>query len=224
MTATCIDPSEIREGDLAAYADGEADERVRRHVRRCAHCAALVARYAHTDHTLRAGLYRAACPPAETLARWQLHILSPEEELRVAAHVRACPHCQRECMELEAAGDSAMSLLLDHLKDVTSWLVASRTAAPQPVRGGVPPQQRYRTAELDIFVGTIVVQTQRQLRGRIRPPIPGATVWLMPPDAPPRNCQTDITGYFIFPDVPPGKYSLGFAWQGRAVFLRDVDV
>ena len=224
MTTQCINPSEIREGDLLAYTEGEADPQVADHIRRCAHCAALATRYAQTDRALRWGLYRATCPSADELGRWQLHILPPDEELRVAAHVRSCPRCQRECMELEAADDRTMSVLLDLLKAATRWLIPTRVAAPQSVRGGLPPQQRYQTEGLDVFVGPMLVGDQRQLRGRLRPPTPGVTIWLVRDDQPPRSQTTDDAGYFVFPNVAPGHYDLGFGWQGQAVILRAVEV
>lgn len=224
MTTNCIDPNEIRDGDLMAYAEGEASARVKDHVSRCEHCAALAARYGRIDRALQAGLHRANCPSAGELARWQLLILRQDEELRVAAHVRTCPRCQREAMELEAAGDTKMSILLDRLKDATRWLVARRAVAPQTVRGGLPPQQRYQVERLDVFVGPMVVGDQRQLRGRLRPAAPDVTVWLISQDLVPRSCPTDEAGAFVFPDVAPGRYDLGLLWQRQAVLLRDVAV
>jgi hypothetical protein len=35
---------------------------------------------------------------------------------------------------------------------------------------------------------------------------------------------TDAQGHFVFTDIPPGQYHLGFAWQGEAVLVRDVEV
>ena len=39
MNETCIDPSAISEGDLMRYIDGEAEETIVDHVRRCPACA-----------------------------------------------------------------------------------------------------------------------------------------------------------------------------------------
>jgi anti-sigma factor RsiW len=39
MERTCIDPTAIREGDLVAYVDGEAEEAVVRHFHQCPACA-----------------------------------------------------------------------------------------------------------------------------------------------------------------------------------------
>jgi anti-sigma factor RsiW len=96
----CIQPGAVTEDDLVAYAYGEADPAVARHVRTCPACAAAAAEYERLQHHLGGLLYRVECPPAETLAEFQLRLLPAIEQARVAAHVRACPRCAAEVATL----------------------------------------------------------------------------------------------------------------------------
>ena len=96
----CIEPELIKEGDLIAYVEGVADERVRDHVIRCTACADKVARLRQTSQALIGLMYRSSCPPPEVLGKYQLDLLSAGERLRIAAHVRSCSHCTRELDEL----------------------------------------------------------------------------------------------------------------------------
>ncbi len=230
----CINPAEIQDGDLADYAAGQASAAVQAHVRRCAHCAAQAAAYADLDRWLGAGLYRASCPAPDALAQWQFHLLPPAEELAVAAHVRACPHCTRELHELQAVDDGLLATLLDRLPGVSRWREAALIAAvPRPagLRGALPPQRRYQAEGLEIFVGPQQTSDGRRLlRGHLVPtaepgaPTAGVTVWLAQAGQVVGRQTTDDQGYFVFQPIAPGCYDLGLGWQDQAVLIRDVEV
>lgn len=229
----CINPTEIQEGDLLAYAEAQADAEGQDHVRRCAHCAERAVVYSHLDQWLQAGLYRAVCPSPDVLARWQLCLLPADEELPVAAHVRICPHCTRELKELAAADDDLLSVLLERLRGVGRWVEATLvTAAPQPVglRGVPAPQRRYRAGALEVFVGSQMGRGSRRLMGRLWPSadrraqVAGVEVWLVQGGQILSSCSTDDRGHFVFPTVAPGRYDLGLGWQGGAVLIRGVEV
>jgi len=230
----CINPTEIQEGDLLDYATGQASAAVQAHVRRCAHCAAQAAALGDLDHWLLAGLYRASCPAPDALARWQFHLLPAAEELAVAAHVRACPHCTRELHELQAVDDGLLATLLERLPGVSRWREATLIAAvPRPagLRGVLPPQRRYQADGLEIFVGPQQTSDGRRLlRGHLvatRPPdqrVAGVEVWLAQAGQVLDRQITDEQGYFVFQPIAPGRYDLGFGWQGQAVLVRDVEV
>ena len=231
--AECINPTEIQEGDLLAYTEGEASSAVQDHVQRCVHCAERAAAYGRLDRWLLAGLYRVSCPAPDILAQWQLHLLPAGEELRVAAHVRACPPCTHELEDLAAVDDDLLSLLLDRLRGVSHWLEATLvTAAPRPVglRGVPTPQWRYRAGDLEVFVGSQMGSGGRRLIGRLRPPADqraravGVEVWLLQGGRALGSRSTDDLGHFVFPAVAPGQYDLGFGWQGQAVLVRGVEV
>jgi hypothetical protein len=225
---TCIDPSEIQEGDLLAYAEGQASAEVQAHVRRCTHCAGRAEAYARRECQLRAGLYRAACPPSTGLARWQLHLLPADEALVVAAHVRVCPHCTRELEELAAVDDAVLAMFLERLQGVRRWAEATAVAAvPRSagLRGAASPQRRYRAGDVDVFVASQAGARGRRLRGRLRAtPNADIEIWLAQGDNIVDHRRTDAQGRFVFSSLAPGRYALGFAWRGQAVLVRDVEV
>ncbi len=229
----CINPAEIREGDLLAFAEGQASIEVRDHIQRCPYCASQARQFGRLDQRLQAGLYRTACPPASALARWQLHLLPTSEELQVAAHVRLCLHCTRELKELAAVDDDLLSALLERLTGVTRWLDATlRTATPVPagMRGISAPQRRYKTPNLDIFVGSQVGSDGHRLMGRLRPPtgtqtaVEGIEILLVHQGQVLSSQTTDSRGHFYFSKLSPGQYDLGFGWQQQAVMIRDMEV
>lgn len=229
----CINPAEIQEGDLLAYAEGQASAEVQDHVRRCAYCAERTVLYERLDRRLQTGLYRVSCPSSDVLVRWQTHLLPPDEELGVAAHVRACSHCTRELRELAAVDDDLLYVLLERLQGVSRWLEATLVAAaPRPVelRGVAVPQRRYQADDLDIFVGSQMRPEGRRLMGRLRSSaeeetqVAGIKVWLVQEERVLQSSLTGDRGHFVFADIPPGQYNLGFAWQGEAVLVRDVEV
>jgi hypothetical protein len=229
----CINPTEIQEGDLLAYAEGQASAEVQDHVRRCTHCAERAALYERLDLRLRTGLYRTSCPPSDVLARWQIHLLPTDEELQVAAHVRACPHCIRELKELAAVDDDLPSILLERLQGVSRWLEATLVATPHrplELRGVAVPQRRYQAGDLDIFIGSQMRPEGRRLMGRLRffterkTQVTGVEVWLLREGRALESSLTGDRGHFVFTDIPPGQYDLGFAWQGEAILIRDVEV
>jgi anti-sigma factor RsiW len=237
----CINPAEVRDGDLLAYAAGRADAAVRSHVQRCPHCAEQAASYAQIDLWLGTELYRSGCPAPEALARWQLGLLRADEALQVAAHARACPHCTRELEELAAVNDDLLSSLLDVLRGIGRWVeaalvppaarLAARQDAPGVSRGpAFALPRRYRAGDLEILVGAQKTSGGWQLRGRLRPPagqrsqVGGIEVWLVQEGQPLAHCLSDERGHFRFQPVLPGQYGLGLAWQGQAVLIREVEV
>lgn len=229
----CIAPAEIQPGDLVAYLEGEADPGVQEHVRRCPHCAQRVAALADLDRQLLVSRYRVSCPSSEQLALWQADLLAAEEQLQVAAHVRDCPHCQRELADLAAVDDDLLDALLERLQGVVRWLEATLVStAPLPVglRGLALPQRRYQADDLTIFVGSRTAPRGRQLIGRLyphstpRPSVEQIEVWLVRQGEAVSRQHTDELGHFVFSDLAPGRYDLGVGWQGKAVLLRDVEV
>jgi hypothetical protein len=100
VTETCINPTEINEGDLMAYVDGTADQAVIEHVHRCPACARQAQELATLQATLTARLYRASCPTPDQLIAYQRGELRGNERLTVAQHLRQCPHCARELAAL----------------------------------------------------------------------------------------------------------------------------
>jgi hypothetical protein len=228
----CTEPALIKEGDLTAYVEGEADERVRAHVGRCPACADRVARLRQTSQALLTLMYRASCPAPEVLGQYQLDLLPPNERLRVAAHVRTCPHCTRELDELEQEEDSLTQMVLHAIRGavrvVEGALVAPRLR-PVGVRGEEAGQYTFRGAGLDVLVGF-----QPTVSGKRKGTLVGAVVqveavadgraWLFQEGERPRSSLVDGLGTFTFEGIAPGEYDLALEVEEEALLMREVSV
>jgi hypothetical protein len=109
----CIAPPPLRQADLLRYQDESATRpEVTRHLAECIYCRQQAERLAELQRSLRAGLYRRQCPPAQALGEFQLDLLPAEEETVIRRHVERCPHCRQELESL----DDFMTVTQDELK------------------------------------------------------------------------------------------------------------
>jgi hypothetical protein len=167
MMENCINPNEIQEGDLLAYAeDADAEpQRVREHVARCPACAAQVEALRETDCVLRAVFTHDLCPTPDALLSYVLDMLPPEDRYQIARHLVACPRCAADVQALQEAGeDAAASAPADAVPELNLWqqvarfaraLVEAVSVAPRPallpaLRGVPYPMQLFRASDLDI--------------------------------------------------------------------------
>lgn len=97
----CVSPPELKDWELLTYIDGEADQRVVAHVKRCAYCREKAHRLARLQDRLIAELYRLTCPSPEELGEYHLGILPRDQVAAVARHLAECPHCTREVAQLK---------------------------------------------------------------------------------------------------------------------------
>jgi hypothetical protein len=208
VTETCIDPTEINEGDLMAYVDGTADQAVVQHVRRCPACARQAQELARLQATLTARLYRASCPTPDQLIAHQRGELRGNEKLTVAQHLRQCPHCARELAALaHEEGENANP--------------GERFCSAIEVR--VAPGMRRTTAQVYRLCHVKVTVTRRptranpgrwdlsgqvDLEGRGPESINGTTVQLYRGEALVATTAVSPRGQFTFADLEPGEYYL----------------
>ena len=151
----CVNPSELKEGALAAWVEGEeVGEDVRDHLARCSHCAAQVAARRRAIAVLRATLHRRSCPTPEQLGLYQLNLLPAGERLILAKHVCECPHCTQDLQALARVGDK--SSLLERLRHAAEVIEATLLPAPRlqaaPLRGMFPELQRFHAGGMDIHI------------------------------------------------------------------------
>lgn len=229
----CMDPTSIGEGDLIAYVEGKAGEEIADHVNRCAACAGKVTKIRETCHALFTLAYRADCPAPEVLGQYQMKLLSSAEELRVAAHVRTCPHCTREMAELGEEEDSLTQMILRTLQGAvqiveTSLMLPSRG---QPVRTGTAIGEqatfRFHSDDADMIVGFEPSGSggrRGELRGTIAKPeiVPGSRAWLFREGDRPISTPVDALGTFVFDMITPGEYDLALEAGEKALLMRGV--
>ena len=229
----CINPKEIHPGDLSAYVDGEASPSVRTHIARCAYCTAKALQIQRTSKLLFETLYRVRCPAPEVLGQYHLDLLSPDERLTVAAHVRTCPHCTQELELLSQPEDALIRHVMNIFKNVTqvvdAMLVAPLSTQPTTVRGYTQQHLAFRGADVDVLIGFAPTTPNRcvgTLTGTIlqMERISDKQVWLFPPNQSPQATDIDTLGIFTFENITPGEYVLALNIGDQALLLREVTI
>jgi len=222
VTETCINPTEINEGDLMAYVDGTADQAVIEHVRRCPACARQAQELARLQATLTARLYRASCPTPDQLITYQRGELRGSEKLTVAQHLRQCPHCARELAALahEEGEDVIPGERFCTAIEVRVAPGVSRTTAQvyQLCHIKVTVTQRLARAN----PGRWDLSGQVHLRGRGPESIDGTTAELYRGEALVATSAVGPRGQFTFRDLKPADYDLNLVWGDSEVWMKEV--
>ena len=217
MTETCINPTEINEGDLMAYVDGSAHQAVIEHVRRCPACARRAQELAALQAALTARLYRASCPTPDQLIAYRRGELRGNDKLTVAQHVRQCPHCARELAAL------AHEEVERNNPDERHFAVIEVRVAPGI---GRPTPQVYQLCDIQVTVtqrlaranpGRWDLSGQLDLKGRGPESVDVTAVQLYRGDALVSTAAVSPRGQFTFREVEPGSYRLSLVWEGRNI-------
>jgi anti-sigma factor RsiW len=230
----CIRPELIAEGDLLAYVEGEASEAIRTHVAACPACAGRAERLRRVNRALMQSLYRVACPPPEMLGQYQLGLLEAADKLKIAAHLRDCPHCTRELAEMEFEAEKtdnlagmALQLIQKAIKVVEATLVKPGNLAPASVRGEARNERHaYHAAGLDILIGFqgAASQPTGALLGAVvqAETVAGNQAWLFQEGEKPVCSPVDALGTFTFEAVTPGEYDLALESGDTAIVMRGI--
>ncbi len=226
----CIDPRQIQEGDLLAYVEGAASAEIKQHVRRCPFCARQAAILRLANLSLTRAFYRLGCPGGETLALYQMNLLSSADQLVVAAHIRNCPACTQEMRTELVSEESWARQALNLLQK------ALRVLEIQPLMPPTVPQQAWRGTENppQTFEGPtwkILLEFQPQeagnsgaLVGAIEPQNAalGSRIWLIQEGTTLAETEVDQFGSFVFESIAPGRYDMVLDGQETAWVLREI--
>lgn len=171
------------------------------------------------------------CPSAEQLAEYTLGTLSGIEQLQVAAHVRDCPICQHiiaicafpaYTKDAQAAAAAAMYPRFRFPVRVARLIPL---ASASGMRGANEHVRQYRSADIVVDLtwtppdGDSWHITGRVLRGE--KPLADQEIVLRTGRR--RLMATsDTTGFFTFPAVPAGRYTLAIETAGIEVQLRGI--
>jgi hypothetical protein len=98
----CITSPALDDTQIVSYVEGEADDIVVAHIKECPFCSERANRWSLLQNSLRKQLYRVTCPTPVELGDYHLGLLSAPQVLVVAQHLRECPLCRREVVELES--------------------------------------------------------------------------------------------------------------------------
>lgn len=189
--------------------------------------------YRRMEALLKTHLYRRSCPAPEQLSLYQFGLLSPDEKLIIARHVRQCPHCQRELTELARFEESPS--LLERLRQAKNLIEAQFIPSPRwqavGLRGRGHPPQRFRAEELDIHLsqqpgyrhGRWMLLGRLEPRMQPPPAVGGTTIWLIR-DEETWEAVVAADGTFAFEELMSGRYDMALEWKDQTVIVRGVQV
>jgi hypothetical protein len=234
---TCINPAEIQEGDLMAYADGAASRSVVAHVRHCPTCARQARELAGLQALLLANLNRFSCPASDQLIAYHQAELQGSEKLVVAQHLRQCPHCARELATLARDERESLGERIGSALKVMAATPASPHAQMAPVRDGAGPAramlQVYRADEIEFILTLPLSDTHPHeqdlsglvhIGGQVPETIGGAKVELYRHEGLIAIAYISSRGHFTFAAIEPAGYDLCLLWEDREIWLRGVKV
>jgi hypothetical protein len=86
---------------MAYLDDPDANQETARHLAQCPHCRENAETLDLFQKRLGSRLYRSTCPSPIDLGNYFLRMLPASQRLVVAQHLRQCPLCTREVLEME---------------------------------------------------------------------------------------------------------------------------
>lgn len=173
------------------------------------------------EEFLQAPVVTLDCPPAEELAAFILGLIKGNEQLHITAHVRHCPCCQ---LAISFATPQESKASHESWSQKLKRLVAYPLPATQFGLRGVEHDLHYQ-AEHVHFVLTQTPHTHEgwQLAGRVLFDSTGQSDWTVIAMTPGRRLRaiTDNDGFFVFEQMPAGRYLLSLAGDGMRIHIRD---
>jgi anti-sigma factor RsiW len=226
----CIDPGDITDEALLAYARGEDGEGAA-HIARCPACLAEARAYARLEPLLSAGLYRRSCPDTLILGEYALDTLDPDARRQVAVHLVDCPHCLAESRDVRAflaEPDPPAPLgVVRTLRRILARRLEPLAPALAGLRGGPAESVTYETDDvsvtLDVQPGTR--PAERVIAGLVLAsgPLAGAPATLHQDDRLLQSETIDDLDAFLFAPVPPGAYRVELTLDDAVIVLDPVD-
>lgn len=160
----------------------------------------------------------AECPPVEQLADYLLGLLSDTEQLRVAAHVRACPICTHE---LEVCQPPPPRPRRQIARLVPTMLSADRRAEME--RAEV---RQYVAADLEIHLTVAPAEGDHwQITGHLTQASASLGTCPVVLRKGRRHYQqtSDADGFFAFEQIPSGSYTLTVTYAQTQVQIRNLE-
>ncbi len=90
----------LTDEQIEALLDGYTDPALTDHIANCASCAERFTQAETFETALKKRLYRWDCPSSDTLADYDMNLLTASEHHRVTKHLETCPYCQSEIQDL----------------------------------------------------------------------------------------------------------------------------
>jgi hypothetical protein len=239
----CIAPDEISEEQLLAWVDGEGEDTILDHIRRCAYCAERVRILADDQIRLRLLFHRVECPDAHMLGEFHLGLLSASERASIEDHLLACPECAAEVSDLDRfLGDVPIAPAVVPVRHGLKHLMAHLVPPPGPgpttqeptlaFRGtaAVAPDF-YQAEDIKVVVGLEVDGSRAGRKmllgftareGKPLKSMAGAQVHLSRRGETVAMDQVDTLGNFVFDDLTSGEYQLVLFTDREEVVIEPI--
>lgn len=238
MTMNCVLPPELDDKQLMSYLDAPtANQKTAQHLENCPYCRERAENLDRFQKHLSTRLHRATCPSPMELGEYHLRNLPASQRLVIAQHLRECPSCTREIIQLEE--------FLSEFTPPTSLLETAKVLMAKLVGGGnetgsfqAMPALRGQTRNLPIFEaeGIVIsldvesvpngeISIQGQVAADDQDQWTGATVELKQRYLSPVRTMLDDLGAFTFETVDPGSTQItvisseGVVIQTETVFI-----
>ncbi|PDW02135.1 hypothetical protein CJ255_15595 [Candidatus Viridilinea mediisalina] len=234
----CLDPTQMPEGALLAYLEGEASPQIAAHLAHCSACRQAAVALRDTQVHIELLTLRAACPPVEALLGYQEALLAPAEAAVLATHLDHCAHCRAELAELTAASQERETLSLAERLIMMGRQLREAIRMPDPphvpalaVRGAQPTHLLlYHAAPFQIVIAAspITGGTYWQIQGTLASgddPIPQpALVSIFSAGQMQSEDQIDEFGYFHFDALLSGMYQLHIQLPALSIIIADMTI
>ena len=226
----CITSPALDDTQIVSYVEGEADDAVVAHIKKCPFCSERANRWARLQNGLRKQFYRVDCPTPVELGDYHLGLLPASQALVLAQHLRECSLCRREVTELE---DFLMEVgpevdFLGAVKVLISRLInqteSSYTSADVILRGETKGPL---TFEADGVVIVLDIQPNNQGKVNIFGQVAaddqehwtGALVELRQGDELQFSTVIDDLGTFQYEGIMPGSQALRIISKDSALII-----
>ncbi|HKY55422.1 MAG TPA: hypothetical protein VJM08_13990 [Anaerolineales bacterium] len=229
----CITSPALDDTQLISYVEGEADDAIVSHIKKCPFCAERANQMTLFQNRLRAQLYRSNCPSTMELGDYHLGFLPPSQELVIGQHIRECPHCRREVADLEEflALREAEPDFVETVKVLFAQLVGvGSTPALGALRGESKGPLTYEADGMVIVLDVQpAVREQASILGQVaaeeQDQWTGAAVELSQTGAPQMTASLDEFGAFRFDNIRPGATQLTIrSLHGIIVHILNIDI
>lgn len=192
------------------------------------------------DYQLTTRLYRIICPDPLSLGEYQIDLLPSAQNKQIKQHLKHCPHCRQEIINLE---NYLPDPLLDHRPSLSQrikiWIAERVSPEPMPALTGMPAFALRGEAE---DAGPLFYQAgdvQLTLEIRDDPEHPGyktilglvlgtalseMAAHLWQEGRPLATNQVDELGNFIFSQLAAGQYELILAGPDMEIHVQDLQI
>jgi anti-sigma factor RsiW len=250
----CLHSMAPDDEELLRFAlDGEPlREEAREHLAQCETCQHRLAMFKQVNTALTAQLYRSQCPSAEQLSFYCANLLSPDDNMHIAAHILDCPLCSAEVADTRRfmteveplpVAEFSPQAVVRNIRRIAASLVRQQAqfvlrGADAPSETGWPRQYRAEIIDLSlhlsrasngdylllgILTSTDNAESVDAFECAKAELYPASNV-ASETQTPIRITEVDDLGNIVFNAVPIGQYTLLLHLPEREIVIEDITI